>query len=82
MKEAEGGVVALDPHRLSTVVLELHRRGRRMKEAERGIVDQDPVRDSAADFARHQGARDFARRQGAHPDSALTPDPQGATEEA
>jgi hypothetical protein len=53
-----------------------------MKEAERGIVDQDPVRDSAADFARHQGARDFARHQGAHPDPALTPDPQGATEEA
>jgi hypothetical protein len=29
MKETEGGVVALDPHYLSTVVLELHRRGAR-----------------------------------------------------
>jgi hypothetical protein len=45
-------------------------------------ADQDPVRDSAADFAHHQGARYFARRQGAHLDPALTPDPQGATEEA
>jgi hypothetical protein len=52
MKEAEGGVIALDPRRLPTVVLELHRRGRQMKEAERGTIDQDLVQDSSADFAR------------------------------
>jgi hypothetical protein len=52
MKEAEGGAAALDPRRLPTVVLELHRRGRRMKEAERGAIDQDLVHDFSADFAR------------------------------
>jgi hypothetical protein len=40
MKEAKGDVVALDPHRLLTVVLELHRRGRRMKEVEGGAASQ------------------------------------------
>jgi hypothetical protein len=44
MKEAEGGVIALDPRRLPTVVLELHRRGRQMKEAEGGAVALDPRR--------------------------------------
>jgi hypothetical protein len=39
MKEAEGGVAALDLHCLSTVVLELYRRGHQMKEAERGVID-------------------------------------------
>jgi hypothetical protein len=53
-----------------------------MKEAESGVIDQDLVRDSAADFAHHRGARDFTRRRGAHPDPAPTLDPQGATEEA
>jgi hypothetical protein len=42
MKEAEGGAVTLDPHRLLTVVLELHRRGRQMKEVEGGAAAMDP----------------------------------------
>jgi hypothetical protein len=44
MKEAKGGIIALDPRRLPMVVLELRRRGRRMKEAERGPVALDPRR--------------------------------------
>jgi hypothetical protein len=44
MKEAEGGTIALDPRRLPTIVLELHRRGHRMKEAEGGAIALDPRR--------------------------------------
>jgi hypothetical protein len=42
MKEAEGGAVTLDSHRLLTVVLELHRRGRQMKEVKGGAAAMDP----------------------------------------
>jgi hypothetical protein len=44
MNEVEGGVIALDPRRLLTVVLELHQRRRQMKEAEGGTVALDPCR--------------------------------------